>query len=85
VKVGHRPFCEEDLIGYAGIRPTRGAFLVTQEELCRAIRRRSAHGKVACKALLELAGKAAVPPRKIGALCDQMKIKIVGCQLGCFQ
>jgi hypothetical protein len=55
------------------------------EELREAIRREASGGTVSCKALLELAEWQDVSPRKVGRLCDQMKIKIVECQLGCFR
>jgi hypothetical protein len=56
------------------------------EQLRRAIDRLAgASGRVPCKALLALAGKAKVSPRRIGRLCDQLGVKIVGCQLGCFR
>ncbi len=55
------------------------------EELREAIRREASEGKVSCKALLDLAEWQEISPRKLGRLCDQMKIKIVECQLGCFR
>jgi hypothetical protein len=56
------------------------------EQLRRAVRRLAgASGRVSCKALLALAVKAKVSPRRIGRLCDQLGVKIVGCQLGCFR
>jgi len=56
-----------------------------EEDLREAIRREAVNGQVACKVLLELAEWRDVTPRKIGRLCNEMKIKIVNCQLGCFK
>ena len=58
---------------------------MTAEQLREAIRQRSADGKIACKALLELAKASAAEPREIGRLCDEMGIRISACQLGCFK
>ena len=58
--------------------------MTDDEELREAIRREAVGGKVACKVLLELAEWQSASPKKVGKLCNQMKIKISGCQLGCF-
>jgi len=58
---------------------------MTDEELRRAIRDKAVDGKVACKAMLALAADTDTPPKKIGALCDELKIRIRACQLGCFK
>jgi len=59
--------------------------MTDDEELRDAIRREAAEGKVACQALLGLAERRDVPPKRLGGLCNEMKIKIVACQLGCFR
>lgn len=41
-------------------------------------------GKIACKQALEFAEKEGIPPKKVGELLNELKIKIVTCQLGCF-
>ena len=58
---------------------------MNEDELRAAICGRAADGKVACKALLDLAAETGAPARDIGRLCDEMKVKIVACQLGCFR
>ena len=60
------------------------AVVMTDEELRQAIRQKARDGKVACKVLLALAAETDTPPRRIGQLCNEMKIKITACQLGCF-
>lgn len=45
----------------------------------------SKHGKIACRQALKIAEEMGVSPRKIGALLNKLKIKIVSCQLGCFK
>ena len=55
------------------------------EELRRAIQQLAPDGKAGCKSLLELARQKDVGPGQIGRLCNEMNIKIRGCQLGCFR
>ncbi|GAV22617.1 hypothetical protein [Carboxydothermus pertinax] len=42
-------------------------------------------GKIPCKVALELADRLNVPPKKIGDVANELKIKIAACQLGCFK
>ena len=58
---------------------------MTEEQVREAIQAKAADGRAACKALLDLAVETQTPPRQIGRLCDEMGIKIVACQLGCFR
>ena len=58
---------------------------MTDEQLREAIRRLAPDGRAACKDLLELADRTNTPRAGIGALCDEMKIRIAACQLGCFR
>ena len=56
-----------------------------EKKLHEAIKRQAVDGKVSCKAMLELSAGAAASPKDIGTLCDEMNIRIRGCQLGCFE
>jgi hypothetical protein len=56
-----------------------------EEQLRQAIRKRAVAGKVACKAMLELARQTEASPQEIGKLCNVMRIRIAACQLGCFK
>ncbi len=38
-----------------------------------------------CKVALQLADELGLLPKAIREICDDAKVKIVGCQLGCFQ
>ena len=58
---------------------------MTDDELRKAVLATAVEGKVPCKALLALAAQAQVPPAKVGQLCNELKLKIVSCQLGCFK
>jgi len=57
---------------------------VTKEKIIEAIRAASAGNRLSCEKAHELAKELHVPLREIGTLCNEMKIKISSCQLGCF-
>ena len=54
-------------------------------ELTEAIRAAAKDGKAPCRALLELAERTGASPGDVGRLCDEMKIRVGRCQLGCFK
>ena len=58
---------------------------MTPEELREAIQSKAVEGKVACKAMLDLARESETPSRQIAKICNELKIKIGACQLGCFK
>ena len=41
-------------------------------------------GKIACKQALRISEEAGISPAELGALLNELKIKVRGCQLGCF-
>lgn len=57
-----------------------------KEEILQAVREaaEARGGKLPCAVAQELAWKLGVPMRAIGQAADELKIKIVQCQLGCF-
>lgn len=55
-----------------------------REELTREIRKRAVNGRLSCEAAHQLSGEHRVSLQEIGALCNELKIKIADCQLGCF-
>ena len=56
-----------------------------EDKLRSAVEDAAVDGKVGCEVLLELAERTGAPAAQIGRLCDEMKIRIGSCQLGCFQ
>lgn len=40
--------------------------------------------KISCIDALEIANEHNVPPATVGGICNELHIKIKGCQLGCF-
>jgi len=57
---------------------------MTKEELKKAIIASSASGRLTCDKAHELAEKLGVPIKTIGAVCDEIGIRISSCRLGCF-
>lgn len=49
-----------------------------------AVQKAAPDGYITCGAARTLAAKLGVRPRVIGAACDELKIKVKGCELGCF-
>lgn len=54
-------------------------------DLVEAVKSASKDGKIPCAAAMALARKLGVSPRRIGKAADAGEIKIVQCQLGCFE
>ena len=44
----------------------------------------SEDGKISCKQALRLAEEEGISSRDVGELLNEIKIKVAGCQLGCF-
>jgi len=55
-----------------------------QERVIEAIQAAAIDNRLTCEKAHELADTLGIPLRELGVLCDQMKIKITACQLGCF-
>lgn len=53
-------------------------------ELKELIMEKQSDHRISCKSACDIAEQTGVPPRRIGQLLDELKIKIHSCQLGCF-
>lgn len=51
-----------------------------KEELLKA----ASGGRIACARARQLAADLGVEPELVGALCNELRIKITDCALGCF-
>lgn len=56
-----------------------------QLEIDTLVRNALKDGKLHCASALKIAADAGVPPSVIGDTANRLKIKIAGCQLGCFK
>jgi len=57
---------------------------VSKEELIAAVTKASGDGRLTCGKAHELGKELDVPLEEIGAVCNELKIRIKNCQLGCF-
>ena len=49
-----------------------------------AVQRMVKDGRLSCEQAHDLGRELEVPLRDIGAVCNELKVKITACQLGCF-
>lgn len=57
---------------------------MTQEELRSKIRAAAPEGKIPCAAAFRLAEELQISRQDLGDLLNELRIKIIQCQLGCF-
>jgi peroxiredoxin family protein len=57
---------------------------MTREKMIEAIQKASVNNRLSCEKAHELAKELNTSLQEIGALCNELKIKIAACQLGCF-
>jgi hypothetical protein len=57
---------------------------MSQEEMKAKIRAAAPEGRIACPAAFRLAEELGLSRRDLGELLNELKIKIIQCQLGCF-
>ena len=55
-----------------------------QEEIIAKLKEAAREGKIPCAMAFKIAKECSVSTKEIGNLLNQLKIKITGCQLGCF-
>jgi hypothetical protein len=58
--------------------------IMNREKIIEEIRAATEAGRLSCERAHELSRRLNVPLREIGALCDELKIRISACGLGCF-
>lgn len=55
------------------------------EKIIQAVLKSVKDGRLSCTMARKLAGDLRVTPGEIGEACNQLKIKIHACELGCFK
>ena len=58
--------------------------MMDKDRIAEAVRTASRDSRLSCAAAHELARKLGITPEEIGTVCNQLKIKITACRLGCF-
>lgn len=56
----------------------------TTEMIRDAVRKASRDNRLSCEAAHAIGKELNVTLREIGAVCNELKVKISACQLGCF-
>ncbi len=54
------------------------------ENVKEKVKERAKDGKISCPQARKIAEELNVPIREVGHACDELKIKLYGCELGCF-
>ena len=57
---------------------------MSQDDVKARIREAAPHAKIACAAACRLADELNLSRKDLGELLNELKIKIIQCQLGCF-
>lgn len=55
-----------------------------KKKLTERILEEATEGRLSCPQALAIAADLACDPVHLGRLCDELKVKLHGCQLGCF-
>jgi hypothetical protein len=72
------------------LRPFMGRFYflevlkMEEKKLIEKLRELAPDGRISCSDARGLAEKLKVHPSEVGKACDEAKIKIYACELGCF-
>ena len=64
---------------------TKERIVMEKEELYQEILKRAQDGKIACRQCFEVAQECDASLKIIGEVCNENKIHIRACQLGCFK
>ena len=57
---------------------------MNQEEIIAKLKETAREGKISCAMAFKIARESNISTKEVGALLNQLKIKISSCQLGCF-
>ena len=55
-----------------------------EKELLEKLKELAPQGRISCSEARQLAEKLNVHPSEVGKACNEAKIKIYACELGCF-
>ena len=58
---------------------------VNEEDIEKALLEKAQDGRIKCPECLAIAQRFGVKGTVVGRLCNELKLKICGCQLGCFK
>jgi|GEM_PF-340289 len=78
--ITQEPFHNLDLI----VERILEVMAMSEEKARELIAARAKDDRLPCAAIFKIAEEAGVPKKRMGELMNEMNLKIVGCQLGCF-
>lgn len=55
-----------------------------RKALTEKVKSHTKNGKIACKQALQISAEEGISSQDLGALLNELEIKVVSCQLGCF-
>lgn len=55
------------------------------KDVLEKVKEKSIDGRISCSVALNVAREFKVSPVQVGRAANELKIKIFGCQLGCFK
>ncbi len=55
-----------------------------KQAIIEKVTKHTKDGKIACKQALKISGEEGISSKDLGALLNELKIKVANCQLGCF-
>lgn len=58
--------------------------MAENEKVINRLKELAPNGKLSCTQAHRLADELKISPEDIGKVCDELKIKIASCELGCF-
>ncbi len=58
--------------------------MISDAEIKEILTAKQKEGKMACKTAFSIADEHGIPKAKIGELLNDLGIKLMSCQLGCF-
>jgi hypothetical protein len=58
--------------------------MTEKKVIAEKIKKEAPKGKISCHDARQLAQEFKVEPEIIGAICNELKIKVCSCELGCF-
>ncbi len=70
--------------GPPGDEKNRLPNIMTDSEVQDKIRAAAVNGKIPCESAFQLAQDLGISRSRLGELLNELKIKIIQCQLGCF-
>jgi len=54
------------------------------DKIAEEIRKKAVNDRLPCAAARRIAEELTVPYKEVGRTADELKVKITGCELGCF-